>query len=108
MSAFSLYDFGVPGIVHFQLFEVPQEPCLNEVRYCNNRLPPPPLPHLRILKVFTSCYWGKRVLEKMILVLEKSLIFPKKFCMNYVKHIFFVKDQKILLFSEDHDKTGKK
>ena len=44
----------------------------------------------------------------MILVLEKSLIFPNKFCMNYVKHIFFVKDQKILLFSEDHDKTGKK
>ena len=44
----------------------------------------------------------------MILVLEKSLIFPKKFCMNYVKHIFFVKDQKILLFSEDDDKTGKK
>ena len=27
----------------------------------------------RILKVSTSCYWGKEVLEKMILVLEKSL-----------------------------------
>ena len=44
-SAFSLYDFGVPGIVHFQLFEVPQEPCLNEVRYCNKQTPL----HLRIL-----------------------------------------------------------
>ena len=44
-SAFSLYDFGVPGIVHFQLFKVPQEPCLNEVRYCNKRTPL----HLRIL-----------------------------------------------------------
>ena len=29
-------------------------------------------------KVFTSCYWGKEVLEKMILVLEKSLIFSPK------------------------------
>ena len=44
-SAFSLCDFGVPGIVHFQLFEVPQEPCLNEVRYCNKQTPL----HLRIL-----------------------------------------------------------
>ena len=24
------------------------------------------------LKVFTSCYWGKEVLEKIMLVLEKS------------------------------------
>ena len=30
------------------------------------------------------CYWGKEVLEKMILVLEKSLIFPPKFCVNHV------------------------
>ena len=44
-SAFSLYDFGVTGIVHFQLFEVPQEPCLNEVRYCIKQTPL----HLRIL-----------------------------------------------------------
>ena len=31
-----------------------------------------------ILKVFFSCYWGKEVVEKMILVLEKSLIFSQK------------------------------
>ena len=30
------------------------------------------------LKVFTSCYWGEEVLEKVILVLEKSLIFSQK------------------------------
>ena len=43
----------------------------------------PPL-HLLILKVFTSYYFGKEVLEKMILVPEKSLIFPKNFYMNHV------------------------
>ena len=31
----------------------------------------PPL-HLRILKVFTSCYWEKEVLEKMIVRSLKS------------------------------------
>ena len=72
MKVFS-YDFGVPGIVHFLLFEVPQVSCLNEGRYCNKR---PPL-HLHTVKVFTSYYWGKEVLEKMILVLEKSLTFSK-------------------------------
>jgi len=30
------------------------------------------------LKVFTSCYWEKEVLGKLILVLEKSLIFSQK------------------------------
>ena len=69
MKVFS-YDFGVPGIVHFLLFEVPQVLCLNEERYCNKRTPL----HLHILKVFTSYYWGKEGLEKMILVLD---FFPK-------------------------------
>ena len=73
MKVFS-YDFGVPGIVHFLLFEVPQVSCLNEGKYCNKR---PPF-HLHIVKVFTSYYWGKEVLEKMILVLEKSLIFSQR------------------------------
>ena len=35
--------------------------------------------HLRILKVFTSCYWGKEVLDKVILVLD---FFSQKFCMT--------------------------
>ena len=61
MSVFS-YDFGVPDIDHFALFEVPYVPCLNEGRCCNKP---------------TS-------LEKMALDLEKSLIFPKTFCMNHV------------------------
>ena len=73
MKVFS-YDFGVAGIVHFPLFEVPQEPCLNEGRYCNKQTPL----NLCILKVFTSCYWGKEVLEKIVLVLEKPLIFSQK------------------------------
>ena len=30
------------------------------------------------LKVSTSCYWGKEVLEKIMLVLEKPLIFSPK------------------------------
>ena len=47
-----LYDFGVCSIVHFPLFEVPLEPCLNEGRYCNKQIPL----HLRILNVFTSCF----------------------------------------------------
>ena len=63
MKVFS-YDFGVAGIVHFPLFEV----------YCNKRTPL----HLCILKVFTSCYCGKEVLEKIIWVLEKCLIFSPK------------------------------
>ena len=45
------YDFGVPGIVHFPLFEVPLGPYLNEKRYCNKQIPL----QLCILKVFTSC-----------------------------------------------------
>ena len=53
----------------FRFFEVPQELCLNGGRYCNKR-------PLSTLKVFTSCYGEKEVLEK-------SLIFPKKFCMNH-------------------------
>ena len=43
-----------------------------------------------ILKVFTSCYWGKEVLEKMILVLEKSLIFFPK---NSVWTVFSFEDE---------------
>ena len=74
MKVFSLYDFGVPSIFHFPSLELPQELCLNEGRYCNKRTPF----HLRILKVFTSCSWGKEVLEKMISVLEKSLMFSPK------------------------------
>ena len=68
------YDFGVSSIVHFLLFEVPYELCRNEERYCNKPTPLHPL----ILKVLTSYYFGKEVLEKMILVLEKSLIFSQK------------------------------
>ena len=79
MKVFS-YDLGVPSIVHFRLF-VPQELCLNEGRYNCNKGPP------STLKVFTSSYWGKEVLEKIILVLEKSLnspwFFSQKFCMNH-------------------------
>ena len=74
MKVFSLYDFGVPSIFHFPSLELPQELCLNEGRYCNKRTPF----HLCILKVFTSCSWGKEVLEKMISVLEKSLMFSPK------------------------------
>ena len=62
MKVFS-YDFGVSDIVHFPLFEVPWELCLNEGRYCNKQTP------LYLLISSTSCYWGKEVLEKMILVL---------------------------------------
>ena len=51
MEVFS-YDFGVPGIVHFPLFEVPLDLYLNEGRYCNKQIPL----QLRILKVFTSCF----------------------------------------------------
>ena len=43
-----------------------------------------------ILKVFTSCYWRKEVLEKMILVLEKSLIFFPK---NSVWTVFSFEDE---------------
>ena len=104
MKVFSLYDFGVPSIFHFPSLELPQELCLNEGRYCNKRTPF----HLRILKVFTSCSWGKEVLEKMISVLEKSLMFsPKilfepcldlrmtmriKFYFKFLANIFLKKD----------------
>ena len=75
MKVFS-YDLGVPSIVHFPLF-VPQEPCLNEGGYNNCNKGPP-----STLKVFTSSYWGKEVLEKIILVLKnsikQSLIFSQK------------------------------
>ena len=48
----------------------------------NNKQTPLPL---RILKViFTSCYWGKELLEKNILVLESPWFFPKKFCIDVV------------------------
>ena len=47
-----LYDVGVPGTVHFLLFEVPLEPYLNEGGYCNKQTPL----QLRVLKVFTSCF----------------------------------------------------
>ena len=73
MQVFS-YGFGGLSIVHFLLFEVAYELCLNEGRYCNKRTPL----HLCILKVFTSCYWGKEVLQKVMLVLEKSLLFSQK------------------------------
>ena len=52
---------------------------------------------------------GKEVVEKMILVLEKSLIFSQKILYEPCQTSFMcLKDPKILLFSEDHDKTGKK
>ena len=60
MKVFS-YDFGVPGIVNFPLFEVPQEECLNEGRYCNKQTPFHL--HVRILKVLIT-YWEKEDLEK--------------------------------------------
>ena len=104
MKVFSLYDFGVPSIFHFPSLEIPQELCLNEGRCCNKR---PPF-HVRILRVFYSCYSGKEVLEKMILVLEKSMIFSQKilcepcldlrmtmrmrFTLSFFANIFFLKD----------------
>ena len=104
MKVFSLYDFGVPSIFHFPSLEIPQELCLNEGRCCNKR---PPF-HIRILRVFYSCYSGKEVLEKMILVLEKSMIFSQKilcepcldlrmtmrmrFTLSFFANIFFLKD----------------
>ena len=104
MKVFSLYDFGVPSIFHFPSLEIPQELCLNEGRCCNKR---PPF-HIRILRVFYSCYSGKEVLEKMILVLEKSMIFSQKilcepcldlrmtmrmrFTLSFFANIFFFKD----------------
>ena len=113
MKVFSLYDFGVPSIFHFPSLEIPQELCLNEGRCCNKR---PPF-HIRILRVFYSCYSGKEVLEKMILVLEKSMIFSQKilcepcldlrmtmrmrFTLSFFANIFFLKDtleSVILLF----------
>ena len=81
MKVFS-YDFNVPGIVHFLLFEVPKEPCLNEERCCNKWT----LLHWRILKVFTSCYWGKEVLEKMIVrSLKSPWFFPRNSLWNMKK-----------------------
>ena len=47
--------------------------------------PPPPLPTDLKCLYFISFYvklQEKQVLEKLILVLEKSLIFPHKFCMK--------------------------
>ena len=104
MKMFSLYDFGVPSIFHFPSLEIPQELCLNEGRCCNKR---PPF-HVRILRVFYSCFNGKEVLEKMILVLEKSMIFSQKFLcepcldlrmtmrmrftLSFFANIFFLKD----------------
>ena len=82
MKVFS-YDFGVPGIVNFSLFEVPLELCFNRGRYCNKWTPPPPA-HFKGIYFMLQVYWGKEVLEKMIWVLEKSLFFSKRFCMNYV------------------------
>ena len=85
------FVFGVSGIVHFLLFEVPWELCLPGGWYCNNFLLPI---HLKGLETFTwkgstdisrlfvirphylSNYREKKSLEKMILVLEKSLISP--------------------------------
>ena len=32
-------------------------------------------------------FWEKEVLEKTILVLEKSLIFSQKFCVNHVTYL---------------------
>ena len=103
MKVFSLYDFGIPSIFHFPSLEIPQELCLNEGRCCNKR---PPF-HVRILRVFYSCYSGKEVLEKMILVLEKSMIFSQKilcepcldlrmtmrmrFTLSFFANIFFFK-----------------
>lgn len=52
--------------------------------YCNKQ-PPPPLPTDLKCLYFISFYvklQEKQVLEKLILVLEKSLIFPHKFCMK--------------------------
>ena len=77
MKVLFLYnDFGVPGIVHFPLVEVS---AINE----------PPSTY-----AFYFVLLGKRSPWKNDFspwkVLEKSLIFPQKFCMNHVKHIFFV------------------
>ena len=45
----------------------------------------------------------------MILVLEKSLIFSQRILYEPCQTSFMcLKVPKILLFSEDHDKTGKK
>ena len=74
MKVFSLYDFSVPSIFYFLSLELPYELYLNEGRCCNKRTPF----HLCTLKLFTSCYLGKEVLLKMILVLEKSLMFSPK------------------------------
>ena len=52
--------------------------------YCNKQ-PPPPLPTDLKCLYFISFYvklQEKQVLEKLILVLENSLIFPHKFCMK--------------------------
>ena len=74
MKVFSFYDFSVPSIFYFLSLELPYELYLNEGRCCNKRTPF----HLCTLKLFTSCYLGKEVLLKMILVLEKSLMFSPK------------------------------
>ena len=77
MKVFS-YDFGVPGTVQFPLFEVPWGPCLPGEGAAISK------PHSTykfersLLHVILCRITGKKVLEKIILVLEKSLIFPPK------------------------------
>ena len=68
MKMFS-YHFGVPSIFHFPLSEEPYE-----ATYCNKHNPL----HLHILKVFTSFYWGKEVLKKIICVIRIASIMVSK------------------------------
>ena len=62
------------------IFHYLKNPRNCEERYCYKQTPL----HLRILKVFTSCYWGKEVLEKTICPWKVLDFFTKKFCMNHV------------------------
>ena len=61
------------------IFHYLKNPRNCEERYCNKQTPL----HLRILKVFTSCYWGKKFLEKWFYFLKIPCLFPKKYCMNH-------------------------
>ena len=79
------YDFNIPGLVLFPLFEVTQERCLPRRRYCNKQT----LLHLRVWKVFTSCHSMSDYREQTSL---KSPWFTppppppppqKKFCTNH-------------------------
>ena len=67
-------DFCVPGMFIFRYLKYPRNRALLKegIEICE-----PPL-HLLILKVFTSYYWGKEILEKIILVLKKTLTFFQK------------------------------